>query len=241
LVTGASRGIGLGICQACAERGDEVLAVCRHSTPALAALGVQVIDGIELTSDEAAGRLPAAVGDGPLDVVVCNAAINIDAPGLDDIVVSDLLRTLDVNALGAVRVVLALLPKLQAGAKIVLISSGGLSPLNLLGNPSVGNYGYRMSKSALVSFGHGLARDVRERGIAVLITAPGAVNTDQLRQVYAQGRTSVVPETAADPLDIGRLLRERIDDLTLADSPVWQRTPTGEPAIPAELRAQLVP
>jgi NAD(P)-dependent dehydrogenase (short-subunit alcohol dehydrogenase family) len=241
LVTGSSRGLGLGICGAFAERGDEVVAVCRRPTPELEALGVEVVDGIELTDDAAVASLPTRIGGDPLDVVVCNAAINIDAPGLDEIVVPDLLRTLDVNALGAVRVVLALLPTLQRGAKIVLVSSGGLSPLNMLTNPSVGNYGYRMSKSALISFGHGLARDVRDRGIAVLITAPGAVNTDQLRQVYAQGRTSVLPETAADPLEVGRLFRARIDELTLEDSPAWQRNPAGEPAIEPELQAQLVP
>ena len=128
LVTGSSRGIGLGICAAFAERGDDVIAVCRRSTPALDRLGVQVVEGIEMTSDEDVATLPAAVGDGPLDAVICNAAINY-YQRLDELVPAAVLETLDVNCVGPVRVVLALLPKLKRGSKIMLVGSGGYEPV----------------------------------------------------------------------------------------------------------------
>src|SRR4051812_35337686 len=104
LVTGANRGLGLGIAAAFAERGDQVFATCRTTSPELDALGVTVIDGIELTSDEDVARLPAAVGPKGLDIVICNAGINEDRGGLDDIRIDALERMFDVNALGPVRV-----------------------------------------------------------------------------------------------------------------------------------------
>jgi NAD(P)-dependent dehydrogenase (short-subunit alcohol dehydrogenase family) len=228
LVTGASRGIGLALCAAYAERGDDVFAVCRAATPALTALEVRVIDGIELESDEAVAGLPAAVGPHRLDAVICNAAINVDSPGLEDISVDALARTLNVNALGAVRTVLATLPLLEDGGKIMLVGTG-TTALNVGKVPSRGNYGYRMSKAALTSFGFGLARDLRDRGIAVVVSAPGPVDTDMLRDVAAGGRTSFDPAQASAPIDIARTFRDRLDRLTLDDSPAWDANPAADP------------
>jgi NAD(P)-dependent dehydrogenase (short-subunit alcohol dehydrogenase family) len=230
LVAGASRGIGLALCEVFAERGDHVIATARETTPALQALGVQVVSGIELTSDEAVARLPEAVGLEGLDVLIYNAAINKDSPGLEDIDVDVLQETFNVNALGAVRTVLALLPTLHDGSKIMLVSIGG-NALNRGTMPSPGNYGYRMSKAALTSFGHGLARAVRDRGIAVVLSSPGAVDTDMLRAVAAAGRSTFVPENAAKPLDVARMFRDRIDELTIEDSPAWQANPAGDPVV----------
>jgi NAD(P)-dependent dehydrogenase (short-subunit alcohol dehydrogenase family) len=227
LVTGAARGLGLGLCEAFAERGDHVLAVCRTPTPALEALGVEVIAGIELTSDADVARLAAAVGEQTLDVLIANAAINNDAPRLEEIDVAGLAHAFDVNTLGAVRVVLALLDVLREGSKVMLVSIGAAA-LNQ-GTASVGNYGYRMSKAALTSFGFGLARDLRERGVAVVLSSPGPVDTPMLREVHRQGRTPLDPADAPSALTVGRLFRGRIDALTLAASPAWQARPTGEP------------
>jgi NAD(P)-dependent dehydrogenase (short-subunit alcohol dehydrogenase family) len=90
------------------------------------------------------------------------------------------------------------------------------------------SYGYRMSKAALTSFGFALARDVADRGIAVVISSPGPVQTDMLRQATEAGTTSHRFEDAADPFEVGAMFRDRLDQLTLADSPSWQRRPDGE-------------
>jgi NAD(P)-dependent dehydrogenase (short-subunit alcohol dehydrogenase family) len=239
LVTGSNKGIGLGIVAAFAERGDQVYALCRKSSAELEELPVQVVSGIELTSDAAVSTLPSVVGPESLDVIVCNAGINHDTPDLEDIEIERLRYMFDVNALGSVRVILALLPKLREGSKVVMITTGGLATLNFRA-ASKGNYGYRMSKAALVSFGQGLARDVRERGISVALMSPGAVDTELLQQVFAEGRTTqAVMDVARDIYTVGRLLRERIDELTLEKSPAWQRSPLGELAIPEELATQL--
>jgi NAD(P)-dependent dehydrogenase (short-subunit alcohol dehydrogenase family) len=236
LVTGSNRGLGLGLASAFAERGDHVFAVCRRSSSELAAFPVEVIDGVELTDADTISSLPERVGPAGLDVLVCNAGINKDSAGLDDIDVGNLAEMFDVNTLGCVRVVLALLPRMNRGSKIVLVSSMGLLPLGILGIRTTGNYGYRMSKAALVSFGLGLAQDIRDRGIAVAITSPGRVDTDMLRDVFAQGRASKAAiDEAVSILDAGRMLRDRIDELTLEQSPAFQRDPEGNPAIPADI------
>jgi NAD(P)-dependent dehydrogenase (short-subunit alcohol dehydrogenase family) len=229
LVTGSSRGIGLGICAAYAERGDEVFAVCRQPTPELEALDVHVVPDIELASAAAVATLPDAVGPEPLDVVVCNAAINLSSLGLDDLDAENCLEEIDVNCIGSVRVVLALLPKLQRGSKIMLVSIGDVILNHNV--PSGASYGYRMSKAALTSFGFGLARDVRDRGIAVLVAGPGPVDTDMLRAAAARGTTSYDPADAPSPFEVGRQFRDRIDELTLDASPAWQRRPNGEAVV----------
>jgi NAD(P)-dependent dehydrogenase (short-subunit alcohol dehydrogenase family) len=240
LVTGSNKGVGLGLCTAYAERGDDVIGVCRRTSDELSALDVAVIDGVEVTSDEAVTSLPGRIGSSQLDVLICNAGVNLDSAGLTDINVEHLAEMLNVNTLGAVRTVLALLPRMRPGGKIALMGSMGLVPLGILGARTVGNYGYRMSKAALISFGHALAHDVRDQGIAVAITSPGRVDTPLLRNVYAEGRTTKdAIDEAIDIHTAGRLLRDRIDELTLYDSPAYDRDPEGHPAIPSDLQRSL--
>jgi NAD(P)-dependent dehydrogenase (short-subunit alcohol dehydrogenase family) len=231
LIAGASRGLGLALCQAYAERGDDVLGTCREPSAELDELGVRAVTGVELTDTAAVSRLPEAVGPAGLDVLVYNAAINLGgSDGLGGLDPEALAREFDVIALGAVRVVLALLPSLHDSAKIMLVGNGRRA-LNI--SPDGISYGYRMAKGALLCFGVGLARDLRDRGIAVAIASPGMMNTDMLRRSYELGRfTGIDPARARQPVEVVRLLRDRLDRLTLADSPAWDESPAGEPALP---------
>jgi len=228
LVTGASRGIGLGFCRVLLERSHDVVAVCREPSKDLSALDVQIVDGIELTNDSSVRTLSRRIRGG-LDGLILNAGINCDAPRLEDIEVPDLARMFDVNALGPVRVTLACLGSLNRGAKIMLVGVGAAA-LNVRA-PSIGNYGYRMSKAAMLSFGFGIARDLRDRGVAVLVCAPGPVDTDMLRGVAAEGRTTFNPEHAPPADSVAAQLLDRMDALTLESSPVWDEKPTGEPLV----------
>ncbi|MEV5848587.1 SDR family NAD(P)-dependent oxidoreductase [Streptomyces sp. NPDC051985] len=241
LITGCNTGIGLGTTAAFAERGDHVIAACLQTSPELSRLkNVTVVEGMDVTSDEAVAGLAEVVGPEGLDVLILNAGVNQDSPGLEDIDVARLMNMYNINALGAVRTVLALLPRMNEGGKIMFIGSGGMGTLQVLPYPSTGNYGYRMSKIALVSFAHGLARDIRSRGIAVSVTSPDAVDTPLLRGVLAEGRTGpAVLEMARDIETVGRMLRDRVDDLSMETSPAWHRTLAGEPAIPKEILAEL--
>ena len=77
LVTGANRGLGLGISTAMRDKGYEVFAGCRKSSPELDALGVRVVEGVDVGKPRSVVAIRGALGREFLDVVVCNAAINI--------------------------------------------------------------------------------------------------------------------------------------------------------------------
>ena len=146
LVTGANRGIGLQLSGQLHARGDAVIATCRSSSAELHAVGCRVLEGIDVGSDGVGEVLDAALDPGErIDVVVNNAGIGV-WDSLERFDAELARRQFDVNTLGPLRVTLALLPRLGRGARIGFVSSKAGS---IGDGPSGGNYGYRMSKSAL--------------------------------------------------------------------------------------------
>lgn len=204
LITGANRGIGLALARLLKERGDAVIAACRKSSPELVGLGVEVVDGIDVTSDAAVARLVSAVGTRRVDWLINNAGIllwgdRFDSPNYDQI-----RQQMEVNAFGPLRVTSALRNCLASGAKVGLITSrmGSIGD-----NSSGGAYGYRMSKAALNIAGVSMARDLAASKIAVAILHPGMVKTEM---TGGQGQV--------EPLDAARGLIARMAELTLETS-----------------------
>src|SRR5262245_17513282 len=115
LITGANRGIGLELARQLKVRGEHVLAVCRTSSPELDALGVRVESGIDVASDAAVPLLSKCVADTRIDCVIANAGI-LAADSLDHLEFEQLRRQFEVNALGALRTVSAVLPQLKSGS-----------------------------------------------------------------------------------------------------------------------------
>jgi NAD(P)-dependent dehydrogenase (short-subunit alcohol dehydrogenase family) len=202
LITGCNRGIGLQLCTQFADRGDEVIAVCRKSSDDLDALGVRVITGIDVADDEPMDGLKDSVGDQAIDIVLNNAGICL-RDELDSVDYESMMQQYRVNTLGPLRVTKTLLDNLKKGSKVIIITSrvGSIED-----NSSGGYYGYRASKTAVNQVGMNLKHDLEPRGIAVALLHPGYVATDM---TDGQG---VAPEDAA------RGLINRIDDLTLETS-----------------------
>lgn len=203
LVTGASRGIGLELVRQVHARGDEVIATCRARTPELDAVGCRVVDRIDVGSDGVGAALREALGNQqPVDVVVNNAGV-ARWDTLETIDVDAAREVLEVNTLGPLRVTLALLPHLAAGAKLAFVSSKAGS---IGDGPSGRNYGYRMSKAALNMLGANLAADLAARGVHVAVLHPGFVRTEM---THGGGNVDP-PESAAglirqiDALDASR-------------------------------------
>jgi NAD(P)-dependent dehydrogenase (short-subunit alcohol dehydrogenase family) len=203
LITGANRGIGLALAKLSAARGDRVIAVCRNSSAPLATLGVEVHAGVELTDSDSLARLHASLGDTRLDVLINNAGILIPT-SLDKLDFDAVRRQFEVNAIGPLRVVIALRGRLGPGSKIAIVTSRMGS---IADNGSGGSYGYRMSKAAVNMAGVTLARDLARAEIAVALLHPGWVKTDM-----TLGSGNVTAEEAAHGL------LARIDELTLEQS-----------------------
>ena len=203
IITGANRGIGLEFCRALTERGYAVTALCRRTSEALDSLPVTVYEGYDVTDGSAIEAFANTVQIGSIDLLINNAGI-LETVSLDNLDLESARRQFEVNALGPLRVTHSLIPAMNQGARIALITSRMGS---IADNESGGSYGYRMSKAALNAAGVSLARDLHSRGIAVAILHPGYVRTDMT------GGSGLI-----DAHESVAGLLERIDQLTLASS-----------------------
>lgn len=201
LITGANRGIGLEMTRRYAGRGDDVIAVCRSSSAELDGLGVEVVEGVDVTSDDSIAGLVLALNGRMIDRLVNNAGI-LEKTSLDNLDVASMERQFRVNAIAPLLLTAALRSNLKKGSKVFIITSrmGSVDD-----NTSGGSYGYRMSKAAVNMAGKSLSVDLKDAGIGVFLLHPGWVATDMT------GNTGIsVEESAAglldrmDSLDVGQ-------------------------------------
>lgn len=205
VITGANRGIGLALARFAKECGENVVAACRSSSSALDSLGVEVVEGVDVTDRAGVARLVDAVGERPVHWLLSNAGILIHV-GLHNLDVSAIRQQFDVNALGPLIVTAALQRRFVRGSKIGIITSrmGSIGD-----NTSGSHYGYRMSKAALNMAGVSISRDLEPRGVAVAIIHPGMINTDMLASVGHDG---------LEPIEAARGIFARMEELTLETS-----------------------
>jgi NAD(P)-dependent dehydrogenase (short-subunit alcohol dehydrogenase family) len=208
IVTGADRGIGASICEQIGARGDMALAACLVDAPELRGKhGVEVLTGVDVTSAESMRALVRKVGDRQIDVIVNNAGLVIERK-LGQFDYDVFQKEYAVNALGPLRVVEALLPRMGPGGKIGIVTSRVAS---LSENGSGGLYGYRLSKAAGNMAGINLAHELKPRGIAVICLHPGSVRTQMTAGLTDQATVG----TLVDPPAAAKGLIARLDELTL--------------------------
>jgi NAD(P)-dependent dehydrogenase (short-subunit alcohol dehydrogenase family) len=202
LVTGANRGIGLELCRQLAARGVTVLAACRQTSPELDELGVQVLEGCEVTDERAILQLARTLKGVELDLLLLNAGV-LTRESLDDLDLDAIRRQFEINTLGPLLVARALRENLRPGAKVGILTSlmGSLAD-----NGSGGYYGYRISKAGVNVVGVNLAHDLRPHGVAVALLHPGMVATEM-----TGGRGISTTESVQG-------LLARLDELTLEKS-----------------------
>jgi 3-oxoacyl-[acyl-carrier protein] reductase len=183
LVTGGTRGIGLGIAKALVAEGARVF-VCGRDAARLKV----VLQDLERTGNGKAAGIPVDVRHyeecrklvraaverfGGLDILVNNAGIGVFKP-VHELTPEEWDTTLETNLSGAFYCCREAIPfmRQRGGGYIFNISS-------LAGvNPFAGGSAYNASKFGLNGFSEALMQDVRYDGIRVSYIMPGSVATD---------------------------------------------------------------
>ncbi|GAB3492049.1 SDR family oxidoreductase [Amycolatopsis cihanbeyliensis] len=203
IVTGASRGIGLGIAEELVARGARVCVTARKPEPlaeAVAGLGgEQVAIGVPGKADDPAHQEEAVARTieafGRLDLLVNNTGINPVYGPIVDIEPEAASKILGVNVLaplGWVRRARDAWMGEHGGAVVNVASVAGLGA-----SPGIGMYG--VSKAALIRLTTELAYELGP-GIRVNAVAPAVVKTRFATALY-EGRE----EEAAAPYPLKRL------------------------------------
>ncbi|QJD81975.1 SDR family oxidoreductase [Cohnella herbarum] len=187
IITGANRGLGLMLVLEAAKRGHRVWAgvrdVSSQAAGSLINIAKQYTGMVEIVpldvSDEVgiaslANRLRKEGRS--IDSIINNAAVLIGRErSLEELDISELERTMDVNVYGPVRMVKHFMRLLPVGSStIVNISSASGSFERAYG----GDYSYAISKAALNLFSHQLHHLLEPKGIQIYAVHPGWLRTD---------------------------------------------------------------
>lgn len=182
LVTGGSRGMGAAIALRLAEQGSDVAITYVSSKKGADEIVDQIrargrrgiaIKADSAASDEVVTAVEQTVDElGQLDILVNNAGI-FPVGVVDDVAPEEVDRTLNIHVRAVYLASQAAVRHMSAGGRIVSIGSNLAERV-----PYPGIALYAMSKSALIGFTKGLARDVGDRGITVNLVQPGSTDTD---------------------------------------------------------------
>jgi NADP-dependent 3-hydroxy acid dehydrogenase YdfG len=202
VVTGASSGIGAATARALAREGYRVIATARRGD-LLAALSTEspLIEAREcdVTDDASVAALAQSLADEDVTVLVANAGGAFDAATIADADLAAWTRAYEVNVLGTVRTVQALLPRLIASGRGLVVVMGSTA-----GRIAYENGGsYVAAKHAVAAIAGTLRLELCGQPVRVTEIAPGMVRTDEFAVNRFGGdaeRAAAVYAGVAEPL-----------------------------------------
>lgn len=183
MITAGNRGIGLEFVRQLLDRGDHVVTTARHPEEAndLQSLADEhgdrlTVVALDVTDPQSVTAAAKALGGRPIDLLINNAGRLSGGGSPDDFDFDQIEADFNVNTVGPLRVIEAMLPNVRKGdnAKIVNVTSKMGS---IADNQSGGSYAYRMSKCALNMATRSLAADLTGDGIVTFVIHPGWVQT----------------------------------------------------------------
>ncbi|MGO1119226.1 SDR family NAD(P)-dependent oxidoreductase [Rhodovibrionaceae bacterium A322] len=213
VVTGSTKGIGRAIAEELAAQGAHVVISSRKKDACEeVARDIQAQGGAatpiacNISKKDELENLVAEVRKscGPIDILVCNAAVNPFFGSFMDIPDSAFEKVLDVNILANHWLIQMVVPDMiarQDGAIIVVSSIGGFRSSRKIG-------AYCISKAADMQMVRNLADELGEHNIRVNCIAPGLVKTDFAKELWssperAQGRIDATPlRRLGEPRDL---------------------------------------
>ncbi|MFF6772447.1 glucose 1-dehydrogenase [Streptomyces sp. NPDC012637] len=211
VVTGGDSGIGRAVCLAFAREGADVVLTHLPEEAAEAEETARLVREAGRTAvvvpcdirdeQQCTDLIERAVGElGRLDILVNNAAYQMSQPdGIEAITTEQFDRVMKTNLYGMFWLTRRALTHMSRGGCVINTTSvQGYQP-----SPHL--LDYAMTKAAIISFTHGLAQMLAERGIRVNAVAPGPV------------WTPLIPATMPETKHFG------------------EQSPLGRPAQPAEM------
>ena len=190
LVTGATRGIGLGIAEALVEAGARLIISSKVPKPEVIAklkgAGRQV-DYLQADMQDPAApaKLIAdtlALTGGRLDILVNNAGV-AQHGDTETFPAADYRRVMDINVDSVFRMCQAALTPMRQQRSGVILNIGSIS--GIISNIPQPQAAYNASKAAVHQLTKSIASDYAADGIRANVIAPGYIDTDMTSRGFA--------------------------------------------------------
>jgi NAD(P)-dependent dehydrogenase (short-subunit alcohol dehydrogenase family) len=189
LVTGAARGIGLGIATVLARRGDDVVLadvdpLAEGSAAALRAEGFKArAIRLDVTDVGDVRRTIAGIDRAtPLGTLVNNAGIGFDSP-VAEVEPADFDRLMAINVRGLFFCMQAALRAMVPRGAGSVVNVASTSSFTASTGPMIL---YDASKATVRMFTQAAAREVAPSGVRVNAVAPGTIGTELVRALPAE-------------------------------------------------------